>query len=489
MRISCRFLTLCLLSFSFTAPAQVLARPGWAGSGVATEPWWRRAVFYRIQPAMFQDSTGSGKGDLRGVAQRMDYLAQLGVDAIVLAQPFSDNDLGELARAASQAHVRLLVQVATASPAEARKWLTQGAAGLFLDAHGMSSPPQAAALREMRRVTDSFPGERVLLTSGVPPSTAAQLSVAEDLTAVKADAGVLRRQLASSLQTGAANPMVMLTGTALPATSPGEQAVFDRTLALMLLGSRAAVMFDAGRELGLRSANGSPVLMQWTPANVTATEQAPAPIVRARSQAEVYGTYTPFVAAPKFAMPAPKLPDVVPSDDVLPTNVNTLPGFTKGTLPEGAAMNGAAANVVLEQHDPNSLLNFYRHLIALHHDNPSVRNGGQVMLDRDGQNALVWVRRAPSGARTSASIAVVCNLSDKPVELVLSGDRTLQGMRGALRPLLTASAGSADGNALATESAEHLALPAYTVFVGEMQHEGLVTPGSSSVRSHRRHRR
>ena len=491
MRICCRFLTLCLLSFPLVTSAQVLARPGWAGSGVQAEPWWRRGVFYRIQPALFQDSTGSGKGDLHGITQRLDYLNKLGVDAIVLVPPFSENDFGDLARAASQSHLRVLVQMESASPAEARKWLNQGAAGLFLDAHGMNPAPQVSALRELRRVADSFPGERVLLTSGVAPSNAVQLSVAENITAIKPEAGVLRRQLMSSLQTGSANPLLMLTGAATPANSPGEQAVLDRSLAVMLFASRAAVLFDAGRELGLRSADGSPVVMQWTPGNVTSEAKA-APIVRPVQHEEVYGTYTPFVAAPKLLMPAPKMPDVVPSDDVLPDDPNTLPGFTTGKPQGSAALNGEAANAVEEDHQPNSLLNFYRHLIALHHGNPTLRDGAQTVVDHDAQNELVWVRRAPAGSRTSASIVVACNLSGQPADLGLDSGPAGDSLHGGLRPLLTASAGplmTSAQSALPPESAERMTLPAYTIYVGELLHSGLVQPGTSHVRTHRHRRR
>ncbi len=53
------------------ARAQVLAQKNWAGSGVSVEVWWKRAVFYRIDPTRFQDSTGSGKGDLAGITQRV----------------------------------------------------------------------------------------------------------------------------------------------------------------------------------------------------------------------------------------------------------------------------------------------------------------------------------------------------------------------------------------------------------------------------------
>jgi alpha-glucosidase len=45
-------------------------------------PWWRDAVFYEIYPRSFQDSDGDGIGDLKGIASRLDYLADLGIDAI-----------------------------------------------------------------------------------------------------------------------------------------------------------------------------------------------------------------------------------------------------------------------------------------------------------------------------------------------------------------------------------------------------------------------
>ena len=46
--------------------------------------WWQNGVIYQIYPKSFQDTTGSGTGDLRGVIQRLDYLHKLGVDAIWL---------------------------------------------------------------------------------------------------------------------------------------------------------------------------------------------------------------------------------------------------------------------------------------------------------------------------------------------------------------------------------------------------------------------
>jgi alpha-glucosidase len=52
---------------------------GPAGSG---DHWWKHAVFYEIYPRSFQDSNGDGIGDLNGITSRLDYLKDLGVDAI-----------------------------------------------------------------------------------------------------------------------------------------------------------------------------------------------------------------------------------------------------------------------------------------------------------------------------------------------------------------------------------------------------------------------
>jgi alpha-glucosidase len=54
-----------------------------AGAGeVSTRPWWRGAVFYQIYIRSFADSNDDGIGDLPGVTSKLDYLTDLGVDAI-----------------------------------------------------------------------------------------------------------------------------------------------------------------------------------------------------------------------------------------------------------------------------------------------------------------------------------------------------------------------------------------------------------------------
>ncbi|MFV0457784.1 MAG: glycoside hydrolase family 13 protein [Actinomycetales bacterium] len=49
--------------------------------------WWRSAVIYQIYPRSFADSNGDGMGDLPGITDKLEYLAELGVDAVWLS-PF-----------------------------------------------------------------------------------------------------------------------------------------------------------------------------------------------------------------------------------------------------------------------------------------------------------------------------------------------------------------------------------------------------------------
>ncbi|MCR5755233.1 MAG: alpha-glucosidase [Acetatifactor sp.] len=66
-----------------------------SGIDKSKEKWWKRAVIYQIYPRSFCDSNGDGIGDLKGILSKLDYLENLGIDAIWLSpvckSPQDDN--------------------------------------------------------------------------------------------------------------------------------------------------------------------------------------------------------------------------------------------------------------------------------------------------------------------------------------------------------------------------------------------------------------
>jgi alpha-glucosidase len=76
------------------ASAQSCAGPQAAVETAASDTdrlgaWWRGAVIYQIYPRSFRDTNGDGIGDLAGIAEGLDYIADLGVDGIWISPFFT----------------------------------------------------------------------------------------------------------------------------------------------------------------------------------------------------------------------------------------------------------------------------------------------------------------------------------------------------------------------------------------------------------------
>ena len=116
-----------------------------------TEPaegdWWKNAVIYEIYPRSFQDTNGDGIGDLNGITGRLDYLKELGVDAIWLTPVYpspqvdfgydiSDYknidpqygtlaDFDRLIAEAGQRHIRVIMDMVMNHTSDRHEWFLQ----------------------------------------------------------------------------------------------------------------------------------------------------------------------------------------------------------------------------------------------------------------------------------------------------------------------------------------------------------------------------
>lgn len=109
--------------------------------------WWKNAVVYQIYPKSFQDSNGDGIGDLNGIIQRLDYLENLGIDAIWLSpvykSPQDDNgydisdyqdidpmfgNLDDMERLISEArkhHIKIIMDLVLNHSSDEHRWFRE----------------------------------------------------------------------------------------------------------------------------------------------------------------------------------------------------------------------------------------------------------------------------------------------------------------------------------------------------------------------------
>jgi len=124
------------------------------------------------------------------------------------------------------------------------------------------------------------------------------------------------------------------------------------------------------------------------------------------------------------------------------------------------APNYKTVNVQTETADPNSLLNWYKRLIALRRSDPALHNGGMVMLDRDNADVLAYVRTPPKG---SPAVVVAMNMSAEPRKVTLG----LTGAGIAVKSVRTLAASSAALKEQA--SVASVTLPPFSAWIASVQ--------------------
>ncbi len=117
-------------------------------------------------------------------------------------------------------------------------------------------------------------------------------------------------------------------------------------------------------------------------------------------------------------------------------------------------------NVAAESADPNSLFSWYKQLIQLRRENPSLHNGGIVMLNRDDKDVLAYMRTAPAGAQP---VVVAMNMSDSPKTISLNLRDS--GIKGEKAHTLAAS----DPRLQGATAFKSVTLPPYAAWIASVQ--------------------
>jgi len=143
-----------------------------------------------------------------------------------------------------------------------------------------------------------------------------------------------------------------------------------------------------------------------------------------------------------------------------PMQWNNTPnaGFTTGIPWLPIPVTYKKYNVADELKDPNSILNWYKGLLALRHQDKALLDGDYVALNQDDPNVLSYLRRYQDDA-----VLVVINMSASPQKI--SFDLSKQGFgSGAAKTLMTTQQSLKN-----VSSVTRLSLEPFAVYIGELQ--------------------
>jgi len=542
-----------LLAFLATLPSGARASEP---HSPANEPWWKHAVIYEIYPRSFQDSTGDGVGDINGIISRLDYLKDLGIDAIWITPMYPSPqvdfgydiadyqsldpqygtlaDFDRLVAEARKRNIRILMdfvpnhtsdqhpwflesrssrtnprrdwyiwrdgkgpgqppnnwqswfghsawtydektgqwyyhyfyaqqpdlnwrnpEVRKAMYDVMRFWLDRGVAGFRMDAvsrlfedpdlhddpvlpgtnafgdpniqhrYTDNLPEVHEVLREMRRLADSYPGNPVLISEADEPTIQdldtmygrnhdeVQLPMDFQIADVNQLSAPRFRELLDEIEFNPLDgqPYFFFSNHDQPRTWDryGDGVHNDqiaKLMAALLLTTRATPQLYYGEEIGMRTT---------VPTRI---EDVKDPVGR--------------TGWPK---------DKGRDGERTPMQWDASPnaGFTTGPKPWLPVPPSAARyNVSAQQSDPDSILTFYKQLIALRRELPALRDGSYIAVNRDDPHVLAYLRRANDGTHP---VLVALNMSaqEQTVNFALEGF----GVQGSRLHVLLASPSAA----------------------------------------------
>jgi alpha-glucosidase len=537
------------------------------------EVWWKHAVIYEIYPRSFQDSNGDGIGDLNGITQRLDYLQDLGVDAIWIAPcyPSPQVDFGydisdyqnidpmygtmadfdRLMAEAGKRNIRIIMdavlnhtsdkhawfiesassrtnskadwyiwrdgkgpgqppnnwlstfghsawqfeqsrnqyyyhyfyiqqpdlnwrnpQVEKAIFSMLRFWLDRGVAGFRLDAiptlfedpslkdekvlpgtNKFGDPNEETKLQEnlpevhgviqrMRAMVNTYPNNRVLIGETYLPNVAEldkwyggtkhnELQLPMDMQVGfedKLDANEFRKRIDDAeTKVHGGQPLFVFDNHDNPRTAfrygdGAHNKAIDQMLATILFTSRSTALMYYGDEIEMPTTVPTSKDQVRDPIGITGW-----PKEKGRD-----GERTP-----------------------MQWDSSTSAGFStnpKTWLP--VAPDYKEVNVEAESKEPDSMLNWYKKLIALRRSNPALHDGDMKMLNAGNDQIVAWTRTAPDGK----IVVVACSFTAQPQNVSLS-------TVGKSAKVIAASGGDQKD----TLDLSNVSLPAYGSVVAQLQ--------------------
>lgn len=317
------------------------------------------------------------------------------------------------------------------------------------DSRTSFQPKVHDVLRDLRRITDSYAGQRVLIGETYISSIEGlrvmygkhndELELPMDMqigTINKMDVGTFRRRIdEAETQLDGAQPLLVFDNHDNPRWDRYGQGVLGngvynkdigRVIAAVLFATRGTAMMYYGDEIGMKT---TPPLRQ---------EDVKDPIG-------------------KIGWPNEKGRDGERTPMQWDATANA--GFTKSTSPWlPVPPSYRLTNVQAEVDDHASMLNWYRQLIELRRTNTALHSGDNVMVNTTDNNVLSWIRVAPD----RSAVLVVCNFTDQPQKVAF--DLTAQGYKKQPASTLMKTPGSSDPASL-----DAVDLPAFGVYIGQLQ--------------------
>jgi len=131
-------------------------------------------------------------------------------------------------------------------------------------------------------------------------------------------------------------------------------------------------------------------------------------------------------------------------------------GFTLGTPWLPVPPSYKTHNVAAELNDPNSVLNFYKRLLALRRRSPALLDGDYISINKDDPNVLSYLRRT-----AGQTVLVALNMS--AASQSISFDLSSQGLSSTkVHTLLSSTATAGEANL------RQLSLQPFAVYIGEI---------------------